>query len=247
MKAENTLIDRYFRVLQEENIYSKPGNISFYCRYLFYGVNFEKKKILDIGGGSGVFSYYAACRGAAKAVCLEPEASGATTGIIRRAQTLGEKLGLNNVSIVPRTLQEFDPSGETFDIILLHNSVNHLNEDACVELHKSTQAAELYMNLFRKIFLLCANNSMLVAADCARLNLYPLLGMKNPFSPKIEWQKHQSPYLWAKLFRKAGFSHPVIRWTSPSPLRKAGAWLFGNPVASFFINSHFCLTMRKNF
>ncbi len=40
-------------------------------------MNFEKKRVLDIGGGLIVFSsFYAASRGASDVTCLEPEIDG---------------------------------------------------------------------------------------------------------------------------------------------------------------------------
>jgi 2-polyprenyl-3-methyl-5-hydroxy-6-metoxy-1,4-benzoquinol methylase len=45
---------------------------------LFRDIDFDGKRVLDIGGGDGVYSFYAAAMGAAEVVCLEPEAAGST-------------------------------------------------------------------------------------------------------------------------------------------------------------------------
>src|SRR5438067_4566581 len=47
---------------------------------LFRGVQFDGKRVLDIGGGDGIYSFYAAARGATEVMCLEPEARGAIPG-----------------------------------------------------------------------------------------------------------------------------------------------------------------------
>src|SRR5438105_1775838 len=47
---------------------------------LFCGVEFEGRRVLDIGGGEGVYSFYAAASGASEVVCLEPEAAGSIGG-----------------------------------------------------------------------------------------------------------------------------------------------------------------------
>jgi len=47
-----------------------------YARFLFQGVNFSGSEMLYIGGGPGIYSFYAACSGARRVVCLEPGIEG---------------------------------------------------------------------------------------------------------------------------------------------------------------------------
>ena len=66
MKTENEALNRYFDHVIQEGLYSTQRRLKFYLNYLFDGVNFDNKQMLDIGAGSGLFSFYAACSGAKK-------------------------------------------------------------------------------------------------------------------------------------------------------------------------------------
>jgi hypothetical protein len=63
--------------------------------------------------------------------------------------------------------------------------------------------------------------------------------------PHIEWEKHQAPGVWVRLLEEVGFAQPRLRWSSFNRLRGTGRALLGNPVAAYFLTSHFCLQMRK--
>jgi len=63
--------------------------------------------------------------------------------------------------------------------------------------------------------------------------------------PTIQWYKHQSPRLWAKLLGDAGFTNPRIRWTSFNVLGRLGAAFLRNPLAAYLQVGHFCLTMNR--
>jgi hypothetical protein len=84
-----------------------------------------------------------------------------------------------------------------------------------------------------------------VVADCSRFNLFPSLGLVNPFVPTIEWNKHQKPELWCDLLRNAGFVNHEIHWTSFNRLRTPGKWLLGNKYAAFLLLSHFVVTAEN--
>lgn len=66
--------------------------------------------------------------------------------------------------------------------------------------------------------------------------------MRNPFVPSIEWQKHQSPNTWIRIAGREGFIDPAVQWTT---FLDAGIFepLIANPVAAYFVASHFCLTL----
>jgi len=239
------LVDRCFAVVCQEGLYSSAGNLRHYMHYLFQDITWVGKTMLDIGGGTGLFSFYAGCCGASQVVCLEPETEGSSPGTVERFQRLSTLLGLNQVSLYLTTIQDFDPGDRTFDIILLHNSINHLDETSCIHLQRDSNALEAYKRVFQKLSNMASNGAKLIITDCSRHNFFALCHLKNPFAPTIEWHKHQSPNYWAKLLSDVGFRNPKIRWTSPSSLRSMGRLLLGNKVAAFFLHSHFCLSMEK--
>ena len=220
-------------------------NLRFQMETLLGGIDFKNKKVLDIGGGSGLCSFYAACRGAGKVICLEPEDDGSSSRIIKTFRKLQAIFEFDNVAIEPLTLQEFEIGGETFDIILLHNSINHMDEAACISLLEDEGSKAIYQKLLAKIASCANKDAKLIVCDCSRYNFFALLKVRNPLVPTIEWHKHQSPKVWADLLAQAGFVNPKIRWSSFNSMRRWGKALTGNKLMAYFLASHFCLTMDK--
>jgi len=235
----------FFQTLVDEKIYASASGFKVYAKYLFREVPFTGKTMVDIGGGIGLQSLYAAHQGAQKVVCLEPEAAGATTNTAAKFERLQKMLELPMVEFHPETLQQWNSQGETFDIVLLHNSINHLDEPLCERLHHDQAACDVYRELFRKIGDVTPSGGTLIVADCTRHNFFAHIGTKNPFVRTIEWNKHQSPRLWARLLSDVGFRAPRIRWTSFNRFGNLGRVFLGNAVAAYFLNGHFCLTMRR--
>ena len=241
-------IQRCLRALTDEtHISKKPERLRFYLNYLFGPVSFKDKSVLDIGGGCGELSFYAIAAGAANVTCLEPGSDGSRSNILDKFMSLQSRLDNSHlIEYKSLTFQDFDPKSQTFDIVILHNSINHLDECACEQLHNNDKAKATYQAIFSKLSNLCSPCATLHIADCSRKNLYPKLGLKNPFSPSIEWRKHQAPEVWAGLLQQAGFEKPCVRWFSPVTLRHLGRLIFGHPLVAYFYKSHFSLIMSRN-
>ncbi|HLC17195.1 MAG TPA: class I SAM-dependent methyltransferase [Thermodesulfovibrionia bacterium] len=240
------MLKKYFDIVIHDGLYSSAGNLRFYLSQLFGSVDFQNKTMLDVGGGDGLCSFYGASKGARSVICLEPEEEGSTSGVTTKFRKVNEQLSLlNRVKLINKTFQEFDNESELFDIILLHYSINHLDEEACIRLDRDEDARQRYKKIFEKFYALAAPGAKLIITDCSRYNVFALLGLKNPTAPTIEWQKHQSPEFWAELLTEIGFCNPEIRWRSFDQLRSVGKILLCNKVAAFFLQSLFFLTMEK--
>jgi len=240
----NEAVEEYFRLVVLERLFSK--RIRYYTSRLFQGLSFEGKRVLDIGGGTGLFSFYAASMGAKKVICLEPEAEGSANGVTQRFKEI--KSALRPATMIEQyatTVQDFDDQSEKFDIILSHNSINHLDEQACVNLVSDPKARETYGRMFNKLGRLADKGAKLIVADYARRNFWDLCHLQNPFVPTIEWEKHAHPKDWAALLKEAGFWNARIRWLSFTRLGQPGQLLLGNEIASYFLDSFFCLTMDR--
>lgn len=244
MKTEQGL-DLFLSTIIREGLYPSKGNLKFHMDMVFGGIDLKNKRVLDIGGGFGLYSFYAACSGARKVVCLEPEAEGSSLGVTDRFHKLNGLLRRGNVALKPVTLQAFKFEGKLYDIILLHNSINHLDETACINLQKSSNSKGVYREIFSKIYSLSNKGAKLIICDCSRYNFFASLKIRNPFAPSIGWHKHQEPEIWVKLLVEAGFVDPKIKWTSFNTLRNWGRVLTGNKLMAYFLTSHFCLTMDK--
>jgi hypothetical protein len=242
------LFSSYYELVKRNHLHPSKTRLSLYISYLFQDMSFDGKTMLDIGGGNGLFSLYGACMGAKLVICLEPELEGAANGVALRLKQLCDNL--TQRSIIPKavTLQDFDPAGQTFDIILLHNSINHLDEEACVNLQTTDEARARYKAIFRKLSEIAAPSAKLIICDCSRYNLFGLLGVRNPFISDIEWHKHQSPEFWSSMLHEFGFRNPRIRWLYFGHFPIMSRLPLYNRLASYaayFTASHFCLTMDK--
>ena len=245
MTSTDELLDTYFSLMTDV-IGGSRASIRYYMEHLFRDIDLTNRRMLDIGGGAGVFSFYAACRGAREVVCLEPGTEGSRGGAAAQFERIGSRLrGLTNIRFERVTLQSFDSSNEKFDVILLHHSINHLDENACVRLLTDESARDTYRRIFKKIAVLAVDNAKLIACDSSRYNFFGLIGARNPIAPQIKWHKHQSPRLWAQLLNEAGFTNPRICWRNNRRVSAPIRFLLSNRFASYFQRSHFCLKMEK--
>lgn len=244
MVRDVEMIDTFFSTLVEHRVVSSKGNARFHLEDLFDGIDLENKRLLDIGGGRGVYSFYAACVGAT-VVCLEPEADGSSTGAGEVFETLRSRLPRARVELDTRTIQEYPKDGGTFDVILMHASINHIDETACTNLLKDSSSWERYRSILSSVGELAKPGATLIVCDCSRYNFFALLKIKNPLAPSIEWHKHHPPEVWARLLEEVGFCDPEIRWEPLYRFRRVGKLFLANKAASYFLKSIFCLRMTK--
>lgn len=238
-------IEQYFKVILSERLYSNRRNLEFHLKTLFDKINFLNKNVLDVGGGNGLYSFYAAYKGAKEVVCLEPELEGSDSGANATFIKLSKLLDLNNVKLEVSTLQDYKSDGKAYDIVFLLNSINHLDEAACINLQNNGHSYEIYKNICIKIWALSNPNAKIIITDCSNSNFYAMLGINNPFNQTIEWNKHQSPNTWINMLKEVGFINPELRWSSFNTLGPLGHLFLGNRFISYFLISHFYIRMEK--
>lgn len=243
-KIENNFYD----LAIDRQMYSNKPKLRFRLNYFFNNVSLSNKSVLDVGGGIGLLTFYAAVKGAQKVVCLEPECDGSSSGMINKFNEFKSALKLSlPVEHLPLTLQDYlqQIGDEEFDIIALHNSINHLDEEACITLRQQESSYNTYKNIFTEVYNKMKPAGKLIVADCSCKNFFNTLGMKCYFNPTIEWHKHQTPETWIALLKEIGFKNPEVEWTSPNRLGKAGKVLMGNCLVSYLTRSHFKFSMDK--
>ncbi len=236
--------ERYYQAVEDRR--RRPSNVRHYMEYLFDGVPLSGVRMLDVGAGDGRFSFYASRAGAREVVSLEPGGAGSSQGeTARRFQRFAAFVQDPAVRLDGHTLQDYQPDGDPFDVVLSQSSINHLDEQACIRVHRDPAARAEYLRIFEKLAALTVGGGTLIVADVARRNLFGDLHVKNPFAPTIEWQKHQPPRLWAELLGEVGFTQARIRWSTLNSLRHPGQVLLGNRIGAYVTHSSFCLTMRR--
>jgi hypothetical protein len=244
LQDNTAAVERLFDNAARSGVYPITSRLRFHINQIFDGLDLSNKNVLEIGGGNGLLSLYAGASGASKVVCLDPEASGSTSGTQKTFQKLCDGLVLPNVCYEAVDFESFDSGHDKFDVILLYNSINHLNEDACIRLLKSSESQGWYQKIFDKVRAVSAPGAKLILCDCAPSNFFRLIGVRNPFAPTIEWEKHQDPTVWRRMLSEVGFANPRIRWRSFNVLRRPGQVVLGNRLAAYFMESHFRLEME---
>ncbi|HQI41282.1 MAG: hypothetical protein B6D44_02125 [Ignavibacteriales bacterium UTCHB2] len=244
MVQNNILI--YF--LRNKKIYHSPSSLIWYYKYfLFNGIDFTNKSFLDIGGGIGLASFYALINNSERVVLIEPEDAGSGSFKMDNFYKLEEYFHSYSERITLRKelFQDFNELSENYDIKFLHNSINHLDEDACISLTLNDRSRLKYIELFEKLYTLLKQDGQIIITDCSNRNLFNDIGIKNILAPQIEWQKHKKPETWIELMREVGFKEFKIQWTSLKQFRKLGRILFGNKLIAYLTFSHFKLSARK--
>jgi len=241
----NPSINAYLQNIKKLKLTKSTFGLSAYLEKLFKGIGLKEKTVLDIGAGAGIYSCYMAINGAEEVISLEPQIEGSKNSYISNFEELKGNLNLSNVFLKPVAFQSFESDGENFDVILLHYSINHLDENACMNLKKTSEAQKTYEEIFSKLYSISKVDADLIMADCSNKNFFNSLGIKNPFVPAIEWNKHQSPEEWIKILKRVGFKNFKIRWVIPWQFGGVADFFLGNKVCSFFIHSHFIIYAKK--
>ena len=239
--AEPSLDQNMLAYIARSTGYRSVKRYSHRCEFLFRDIPVSGRRVLDVGCGKGTFALWAAINGAAHVLGIEPESSGSTTGTLHRFRDTVAVLELGKmVTARAEYLQGLTPADGPFDLVIMYNVINHLNEGAVISLHCDEGAYEQYRVILRDFRQLMRKGGYVIVADCGRRNFWNDLGRKNPLVPTIEWHKHQQPDLWISLFRQAGFELHDLRWT---PLYSL-AVLTQNWLAHYFTMSHFTLRFR---
>lgn len=237
--------DKYFAQMQTLRGPKAEMRLRHQMGFLYHGVDFHNRSVLDIGGGAGLHSFYALSRGAASATVVEPEGDGGHNAMISTFNVWREALGTSQAQLIQTTLQSYDPPTGGFDIVLVQDAINHFNEPACITLRTSAASRDAYLAIFEKIASVTKLGGLLIMSDCSSRNLFPSLGLNNPFDPGIEWHKHQPPAVWAEIAEGQGLILQDVRWSSPARLGEVGQRLFGSALAAWFFTSHFVMTFSK--
>ncbi len=210
--------------------------------FLFDGLSLAGRRVCDVGCGAGAWAVWCASHGA-EVIGLEPQAHGSSDAYFRSFMTTLQVTGLTErVQSCSFTMEEYLPTvDQKFDLLILHNVINHLAEDAVQCLPGDAGARELYVSKFKLMRGSLTDRGILLIADSARSNFWNRLGLRSPLARTIEWDKHQDPPVWVDLATQAGLALHDLRWSYIYPFRR----LTANYMAQYLSASHFVLRFTR--
>jgi cyclopropane fatty-acyl-phospholipid synthase-like methyltransferase len=245
MSEVAVLQKRFFDVAVINGAYTKPDRLQVFLNYIFDGTSLQGRNVLDVGGGTGLLTLWAAVNGA-NAVCLEPESAGSTQSVRKVFERMKTEISPDlKATMSPDYVQDYLASCEKkFDIIVMANSINHIAEEQCATLLYNEASRDSYVSFFEQLKTHLTAGGHLIVTDCDRRNFFGDLGVRSPIMPTIDWSIHQSPSTWKDLMEKAGFRITSIKWSTPNFLGTIGKVLLGNRFAAYFLFSHFRIAAK---
>jgi SAM-dependent methyltransferase len=238
-------VDDFLDIAAPRSGYKSAESLRFRCTSVFKDVELAGRKVLEIGAGRGDLCFWAAYQGASDVVGLEPEIDGSSCGAIADFESMIRSSGFDNVTLHKETIQEHQPAIEHFDVVVSHNSMEHLDEDAVARLNDDHSARQVYAEIVQKIARTIKPGGYFIICNHSRTNFWPMIGRKNPFSPTLEWDLHPTPQTWKSLLRTNGFRDIKVEWPHRYRARRLGP-LVTNPLFAFFTDSMFRLVARKS-
>lgn len=249
--SDNNLLERYIYFLIKNKLTSKYNfdektlfkNFLFYLKNTFSRINFKDKTILDVGSGNGIFSFYFIINGAKEVVCLEPSLDGSDNNNENIFLSIVNEFRFTNIKFINQSLQNYI-TNKRFDLIVMKDSINHINEDACINLKKNNYNRKIYIDIFNKINSLMLPDSQIFLSDASSKNFFGDLKIKNPFVGEIEWFKHQEPNIWISLMKESDFDIKFLDWSSINSLQFLGK-MSNSKLISYFTSSNFRIIAKK--
>jgi len=216
----------------------------------FGTLDFSGKHILDIGAGQGLYSCCVSVLGAERLVALEPELKGSSNDAIAIFRNRLNDLNLRNMEFHPITMQEFTAPTESFDIICMLASVNHLDETHVRTLHNDEKSRAIFRQLLRPLFKWLKPGGTMVISDSSRVHAFtPMIKLrllrKHPFQPHIEWKKHQPPKVWKTLLEEIGFASVHFHWATNWRYWWIPRFLVDNVIATHIYSSLFVMHAKR--
>jgi SAM-dependent methyltransferase len=251
MTAELDTTSRWkaFEQMAREDGHSNLARYLAAAERTFAGIDFQGKRVLEIGSGRGLRTVFMALRGA-EVVSMEPELAGSNDGVIGLQQRRIAALGLTNVTLLKQDFNLWEPSGREFDVLVSEASINHLFESPHHALyHQPTY--DRYCEICRKMHACLKPGGVAIITDASRYSLFALakpLGIRPPWQKHrvtVNWRIHQNAGVWKRILRDAGFESVRINYSVPYSLRGITR-LLNNPVGNFFYRGRFLIAAKAS-
>jgi len=105
-----------------------------------------------------------------------------------------------------------DPN--VFDIIVMHNTINHIGEDILEDILFNNDA---YIDCGIRVKTLLdrlSSGVILIVSNCGSRNFFGQIGLKRLFAPSIDSYLHCESGVWQQMIEDLGFSSIKTQWTA---------------------------------
>lgn len=222
--------------LIERGFQNKKGFGFYFNQYVFQGVDLKNKKMADVGGGNGIASFYACMQEpSCQSWVIDPIAEGSNSEMMDQFSRLRQSTRCVRVNYHNGLITSLSEPQE-FDIVLMHNSINHIVEDI---LRSDASEQKRFQERLAPVTERLKPGGQLIVAECGKQNFWDHIGLRSPFAPTIDWQIHEEPEFWSNILENQNCAHLKTNWSARRELRAVGKWLLANRIGSYFTNSHF--------
>lgn len=240
---KNIIENNFFNVCTEIGVSSSIKNSKFQLGQIFNSIPLKNKNILDVGGGSGYVSFYCKIKGGRDVVCLEPEDEGSNNEKNNSYEILNDRIDYD-IEYLDKRIEDYNTK-KKFDLIILHNSINHLVDGNTKDLSSNDISKIKMMNTIEKISSLAADGCLLLIVDNSGYHFFQKLGFeRHPLIPHVGFHDHESPDFWISYFKKFDFKFAKMDWITPNPMGYFGKVLFNSSYASYLFGLPFRLVLE---
>jgi len=199
---------------------------------------------MDFGGGNGIASFFAVHHDkTCKCTIVDPFDEGSNSEMINQYHQLSRFFG-SSVRLHNDYVDSL-PISDKYDLILMHNSINHIGEDIIEDLETNKGHWKKYLERIKPVIQRVKKGGYIIVADCSNRNFWNDLGLRNPIAPSIEWNLHQPPHVWKRMLEELGVSHITTNWTTRREFLIPGQILLANKICNYFMGSHFVSIYKK--
>ena len=232
-------------VLKNAGISRARGYEFYFSEYIFKNVDLKGKTIADIGGGNGVASFYALT---ADTQCecwiVDPIIEGSNETMLAQYDSMAKTIGMSRIHFHKDLIETLEAPLK-FDIILMHNSINHIGEDIIEEAKIDERRYAEFVDRLKPIIDRLDPGGTIIVSDCGTKNFWDRVGLKSPLAPTIEWSLHGEPEFWQKMLESLDCIHVKTNWTTRREFGKLGKLFLANRFMSYFTTRHFVSFYKK--